>query len=84
MVNPEIWQASLATFEVPGAPLPTGVAVTPVGSEHDTPFRRGWLLLAAEPALVDAYNAMKLRYRDSPEEYEQRKSAFFDMLMDLR
>ena len=34
--------------------------------------------------LVDAYNAMKLRHRDSPEEYEQRKSAFFDMLMDPR
>ncbi|MEU8234303.1 GrpB family protein [Actinoplanes sp. NPDC048967] len=84
VVRPEIWQESLATFEVPGAPLPTGVAVTPVGSEHDTRFRRGWQLLAADPALVDAYNAMKLRHRDRPEKYEQRKSAFFDMFMDPR
>ena len=84
VVHPEIWQESLATFEVPDAPLPTGVAVTPVGSEHDTRFRLGWQLLAADPALVDAYNAMKLRHRDRPEEYEQRKSAFFDMLMDPR
>ncbi|MGW4948031.1 hypothetical protein ACWEOZ_41305 [Actinoplanes sp. NPDC004185] len=84
VVHPEIWQESLATFEVPGAPLPTGVAVTPVGSEHDTRFRRGWQLLAADPALVEAYNAMKLRHRDRPGEYEQRKSAFFDMLMGFR
>ena len=40
VVHPEIWQDTLATFEVPGAPLPTGVAVTPVGSAHDVRFRR--------------------------------------------
>jgi hypothetical protein len=37
-----------------------------------------------ELVLVDAYNALKLRYRDRPEEYERRKSAFFDMLMARR
>ena len=84
VVHPEIWQETLATFEVPAAPLPTGVAVTPVGSGHDVRFGRAWRLLAADPALVDAYNAVKLRYRDRPDEYERHKSAFFDQLMARR
>lgn len=73
VVLPEIWQDTLATFEVPGAPLPTGVAVTPIGSAHDVRFRRSWELLAADPDLLAAYNAMKLAGGD--------KSAFFDRLM---
>jgi GrpB-like predicted nucleotidyltransferase (UPF0157 family) len=82
VVHPEIWQPTLATFAVE-APLPTGVAVTPVGSEHDLRFSRSWQLLAADPDLVDAYNAMKIRYRDDDAEYEARKSAFFDRLLSL-
>jgi len=79
VVHPEIWQATLATFEV-AAPLPTGVAVTPAGSEHDVRFTRTWERLAADPELVRDYNDIKLRHRDDPEEYERRKSAFFDSL----
>jgi GrpB-like predicted nucleotidyltransferase (UPF0157 family) len=79
VVHPEIWQATLATFAVE-APLPTGVAVTPAGSEHDLRFTRAWARLAADPALVEAYNDVKLRHRDDPAEYERRKSAFFDSL----
>ena len=80
VVHPEIWQETLATFAVPAA-LPAGVAVTPAGSVHDVRFRRSWQLLAADPQLVEAYNTMKLRHRDRPEEYERHKSAFFDMLV---
>lgn len=80
VVHPEIWQATLATFAVDAA-LPTGVAVTPAGSEHDVRFTRTWQRLAAEPALVDAYNELKVRHRDDPVEYERRKSAFFDALV---
>jgi GrpB-like predicted nucleotidyltransferase (UPF0157 family) len=79
VVHPEIWQATLATFAVRAA-LPTGIAVTPVGSEHDVRFARSWRLLAADPGLVAAYNAMKLRYAGDDGEYERHKSAFFDML----
>lgn len=82
VIHPEIWQASLATFTVPAA-LPTGVAVTPMGSEHDLRFIRSWQLLAADPDLLNAYNAMKLRYQGYDAEYEQHKSAFFDMLLEL-
>ncbi len=79
VVHPRIWQETLATFAVEAA-LPTGVAVTPVGSEHDIRFSRGWQRLAADPGLVAAYNAMKVRCRDDPDEYERQKSLFFDMV----
>ena len=79
VVHPAIWCSTLATFSVP-AELPTGLAVTPLGSEHDLRFSRVWRLLAADPALVAEYNAVK---RDAPAaEYEKRKSAFFDRVLD--
>jgi hypothetical protein len=80
VVHPEIWQESLATFAVPAA-LPAGVAVTPAGSEHDVRFTRSWQLLAADPRLVEAYNAVKLRFWGRPAEYERHKSLFFDGLL---
>jgi GrpB-like predicted nucleotidyltransferase (UPF0157 family) len=82
IVHPEIWQPTLATFAVDAA-LPTGVAVTPVGSEHDLRFSRSWQLLAADPDLLHAYNDVKGRHGPEDAEYEQSKSAFFDLLMEL-
>ena len=65
-----------------GAQPPVGIAATPEGSEHDVRFTRSWQLLAADPALVAEYNAMKLA-DDGPQGagYEARKSAFFDQLV---
>ena len=77
VVHPEIWQDTLATFAV-DAQLPTGIAVTPAGSEHDHRFRRAWELLRADPALLAEYNAMKA---GSAAGYEERKSAFFTRLV---
>jgi GrpB-like predicted nucleotidyltransferase (UPF0157 family) len=82
VVHPEIWQASLATFAIEAA-LPGGVAVTPAGSEHDLRFTRTWQLLAADPDLLSAHNAVKLRCESLGEEYERQKSAFFDMLVEI-
>lgn len=79
VVHPEIWCATLATFDV-AAELPTGLAITPLGSEHDLRFSRVWRLLAAEPALVDEYNAVKTDAAAA--DYESRKSAFFDRVLD--
>lgn len=79
VVHPGIWQATLATFAVPGAPLPTGVAVTPAGSEHDVRFTVTWRRVAAEPALLAEYNALKTTGDDAG--YEDRKSAFFDRVV---
>ncbi|MFD3443655.1 GrpB family protein, partial [Microbacteriaceae bacterium 4G12] len=84
VVHPEIWGPTLAAFEAVGTALPTGIAVTPVGSEHDQRFTRTWALLRADPALVQEYNAAKLA-EDGPggEGYEDRKSAFFDRVLRL-
>ncbi|MEV4350982.1 hypothetical protein AB0J83_41525 [Actinoplanes sp. NPDC049596] len=79
VVLPEIWQPTLATFEL-DATLPTGIAVTPAGSEHDRRFTRTWQRLAADPALLRAYNDLKLTSQHAPDDYERRKSAFFDTL----
>lgn len=85
VVHPEIWSATLATFTVPqdkATDPPTGLAVTPRGSEHDVRFTRSWQRLRGDPKLVEQYNAMKLA-GDGPDGagYEARKSAFFDRLL---
>jgi hypothetical protein len=80
VVHPEIWQPTLATFEV-AASLPTGLAVTPVSSEHDLRFTRVWRLLADDPRLVTAYNEAKLAGEIGGPDYEQRKSDFFDSVL---
>lgn len=78
VVHPEIWATTLATFHVADDP-PVGLAVTPLGSEHDLRFTRSWQLIAADPRLVQEYNEVK---RSAPDaEYEARKSAFFDRLL---
>lgn len=79
VTHPEIWCPTLATFAV-DAPVPTELAVTPVGSEHDVRFTRTWALLRADPRLLAAYNAVKQRADDSPG-YDDEKSAFFDRLL---
>jgi GrpB-like predicted nucleotidyltransferase (UPF0157 family) len=79
VAHPEIWTDTLAAFELRDD-LPVGIAVTPAGSEHDIRFTRCWQLLAADPSLVLEYNGVK---RSAPAaEYEVRKSAFFDRLLE--
>ncbi|GCD20215.1 hypothetical protein GXP71_00225 [Cellulomonas sp. H30R-01] len=81
VVHPEIWCATLATFAV-DAPLPAGLAVTPLGSEHDVRFTRTWALLRADAALLVEHNRVKAEADESaPDEYEARKSAFFDRVL---
>src|SRR5689334_6319500 len=72
---PSAWASTLAVFDVPDQELPTGVAVTPVGSEHDRRFTVAWRRLAAEPELHQRYNALKQAGPD-----EEAKSAFFSEL----
>jgi GrpB-like predicted nucleotidyltransferase (UPF0157 family) len=81
VLSPEAWAPTLAVFAVP-APVPAGLAVTPVGSEHDLRFTRCWQLLAADPALLEQYNALKLSSARRAT-YAAEKSAFFDRLLDL-
>ncbi|TCM47763.1 GrpB family protein [Kribbella sp. VKM Ac-2568] len=73
------WASTLAVFDIPDRELPTGLAVTPVNSEHDHRFTHAWRLLANDPALRAQYNALKQNAGD-PETYESEKSAFFSRL----
>jgi hypothetical protein len=75
--SPHAWADTLAVFDLPGEPLPTGLAVTPVGSEHDRRFTRAWARIAADPDLHRRYNDLK---RLATDDYESRKAAFFNDL----
>ena len=76
--SPAAWAATLAVFEVPGR-RPTGLAVTPVDSEHDQRFRRCWTRLREEPLLLSEYNAMKRTSYGGPS-YEGLKADFFNRI----
>jgi GrpB-like predicted nucleotidyltransferase (UPF0157 family) len=78
--SPSAWAATLAVFDVPST-RPTGLAVTPVGSEHDFRFSLAWQRLRTDPVLLEEYNSLK---RDSfgAASYEDRKSAFFTRLTE--
>jgi uncharacterized protein len=76
--SPEAWAGTLAVFEVPGG-RPTGLAVTPVDSEHDRRFRRCWIRLREEPLLLSEYNAMKRTSYGGPS-YEALKTDFFNRI----
>jgi hypothetical protein len=81
VVHPEIWGATLATFAV-DAPLPAGLAITPLGSEHDVRFTRAWQLLRDDPRLLAAHNALKVEADGmDAERYEDLKSDFFTRLL---
>ncbi len=79
VASAQSWAATLAVFEIP-APRPTGLAVTPIGSEHDQRFCLSWQLLRRDPVLLAQHNALKSATVET-DAYEQRKSAFFSTLI---
>ncbi len=81
VLSADAWAPTLAVFAV-AAPVPAGLAVTPVGSEHDVRFTRCWRLLSADPALLAQYNALKRCAAGTPA-YAAAKSAFFDHLLEV-
>lgn len=78
VASPHAWAATLAVFEVPGS-VPTGLAVTPHGSEHDARFRLVWQRLRDDPSLLREYNALKADSVGTAG-YEERKSRFFSAI----
>jgi uncharacterized protein len=80
--SPLAWGATLAVFALPG-PRPTGLAVTPVGSEHDLRLVRSWREIRLRPDLREAYNRLK-RASWRSADYEDQKSAFFTRVVDRR
>ena len=81
VVLPEIWQAGFATFELPDADPPVGIAATAIDGEHDRRFRSAWAKLATDPAERDRYNELKRAHAGGGDAaYREAKSAFFDRL----
>jgi GrpB-like predicted nucleotidyltransferase (UPF0157 family) len=79
-VHEEIWSATLATFAVRGNE-DVGLAVTPIGSEHERRFRSAWAILRSDPTALADYNAMKLAHAAADEAtYRRAKARFFDAL----
>jgi GrpB-like predicted nucleotidyltransferase (UPF0157 family) len=78
--SPHSWAETLAVFDVPRSRA-TGLAVTPVGSEHDRRFTRAWEELRSRPELLLQYNALKLASTGA-EDYEVRKSDFFTAISE--
>lgn len=78
-----MWTPDFAAFVDPEASIPTGVALTAQGGEHDHRFVLAWERLRREPQLVEEYNALKLRYERSRDvgSYEAAKSCFFTALL---
>jgi GrpB protein len=76
--NIEVWAPTLVVFDIPGS-RPAGLAVTPVGSEHDRRFTAAWRCLAEDRALLEEYNELKRTAFGDPS-YEDRKSAFFSRI----
>jgi hypothetical protein len=80
VVLPEIWSDTLATFAIRGEP-DVGIAVTPIGSEHDRRFVEAWSALRRDRQLLERYNAMKLEHAGGDDEaYRLAKGRFFDEL----
>ena len=68
----------MATFEIRDE-VPVGLAATPVDSEHDRYFLHSWAQLAADPALLEEYNALKWQHHGS-DVYDEKKAEFFGRL----
>lgn len=76
--RPEMWTVGFAAYTRALGTLPIGVALTSIGGEHDRRFKTAWDRLATDEALIDEYNALKLRHAGGDEtEYEAEKAAFF-------
>ena len=73
--SPSAWATTLAVFDLPGD-RPTGLAVTPRGSEHDVRFVTCWAEIRRRPDLLAEYNDLKRTAADEAD-YEERKSSFF-------
>ncbi len=78
-----MWTSEFAAFVVPHKSIPTGVALTAIGGEHDQRFLLAWDRLSREPRLLEELNALKLSYEktDDAASYESAKSVFFSAIV---
>jgi GrpB-like predicted nucleotidyltransferase (UPF0157 family) len=74
----EVWHSESAFFVAPRATPPVEVALTAIGSLDDLHHGEAWDRIAADPCLIERYNALKRAHEGgSSEEYDAAKRAFF-------
>jgi GrpB-like predicted nucleotidyltransferase (UPF0157 family) len=74
----EAWQADSAYFTARGAIPPVELALTVIGTLDDLHHGAAWHHIAADPRLIEEYNALKRAYEGgSPDDYNAAKRHFF-------
>lgn len=75
---PEAWHSESAYFVAPDTEPRVEIALTVVGSLDDLHHGEAWQRIAADPELIDEYNALKRAHEGgSPDDYNAAKRAFF-------
>ena len=75
---PEAWHSDSAYFVAADATPPVEVALTVIGRLDDLHHGPAWRRLAADPGLLEEYNALKLAHEGgSADEYNAAKRYFF-------
>ncbi|MEX2211661.1 MAG: GrpB family protein [Gaiellaceae bacterium] len=73
-----VWHSEGAFFAAPGSQPRVEVALTVVGTIDDLHHGEAWDRIAADPALIDRYNALKREHEGAaPGDYDLAKRAFF-------
>jgi len=76
--HPEVWHSEGAFFTAPGSEPRVELALTAIGGLDDLHHGDAWLRIAADPDLVERYNAMKREHEGGPiDDYNAAKRAFF-------
>jgi GrpB-like predicted nucleotidyltransferase (UPF0157 family) len=76
--HPEVWHSEGAFFVAPGANPRVELALTVVGSLDDLHHGDAWRQIAADPDLIERYNAMKRAHEGGEVgDYDAAKRAFF-------
>jgi GrpB-like predicted nucleotidyltransferase (UPF0157 family) len=76
--HPEVWHSEGAFFTAPGSEPRVELALTAIGSLDDLHHGDAWRQIAADPDLIERYNAMKREHEDAQEtDYNAAKRAFF-------
>jgi GrpB-like predicted nucleotidyltransferase (UPF0157 family) len=74
----DAWHAEGAFYFAPGSEPAVEIALTVIGSLDDLHHCDAWLRIAADPRLIEQYNAMKRAHEGgSMDDYNAAKRAFF-------
>jgi len=74
----EVWHSEGAFFVASDSEPRVEIALTVIGSLDDLHHGEAWQRIAADPGLIERYNALKQAYEDgSYDEYDAAKRDFF-------